>query len=129
MYVTPDRVKAYTEFEAVQNRPDPKLETDILRAETEIFTYCGHKFEDVVKYPLGAPEEVKTAIILLSEYYALIAADVALAKGYKSETFSKYSYTLGDNPMQKPSFTAMLSAHVQEKGTAQRKASFRMRGI
>lgn len=129
MYITPDRVKAYTEFEAVRSRPDSKLETDILRAETEIFTYCGHKFEDATKYPLGPPEEAQTAIILLSEYYALIAADVALAKGYKSETFSKYSYTLGDNPMQKPAFTSMLAGHVQEKGTAQRKAAFRMRGI
>ncbi|GED14870.1 protein YqbG [Aneurinibacillus migulanus] len=129
MYITPKDVKEYSEFRAVQNRPDPKLEKDILRAETEIFAYCGHKFDNATKYPNGPPEEVKLAFILLAEYYALIAANESLAKGFKSEKIGGYSYSIGDNPMNKPSFISMLSAYVQTAGMAKRKVDFRMRGL
>jgi hypothetical protein len=129
MYITPADVKTYSEFGAVQNRPDSKLEKDILRSETEIFAYCGHKFDDAEKYPSGPPEEVRLAIILLAEYYALTSSDESFAKGYKSERIGNYSYSLGENPMTKPQFTSMLASHIQTSGTAQRKASFRMRGL
>jgi hypothetical protein len=131
MYITPTDVKEYSEFGAVQNRPDSKLEKDILRAETEIFAYCGHRFDDAIKYPSGPPEEVKLAIILLAEYYALTSGDESMVKGYKSEKIGDYSYTLADGrTIEKPSISTLLVSHVIESGNiGGNQVRMRMRAI
>lgn len=95
-WVTPDEVKAYTDYPKVQARADAKLKIDISRAEQYVITYTNNRFEDDEKYP-EAPESVKTAVILIAEMYAFNAAEGADGKGaYKSESFDDYSYTLAD---------------------------------
>jgi hypothetical protein len=128
--ITPTDVKDYTDFESVQNRSDPKMEKDIMRAELDVFKYCGHRFDDETKYPT-LPEEVKLALILLTEYYSLTSGDESMVKGYKSEKIGDYSYTLGDGTaVSKPDIDVLLADHVVESGmTGKKKMSFRMRAI
>ena len=91
-WVTPTEVKTYSEYPAVQNRADAKLQVDISRAEQYVISYTNNKFdgEDLTEIPAA----VKTAVILVAEAYAYNATLSATDK--KSETFDDYSYTLAD---------------------------------
>lgn len=128
--IAPSDVKTYTDFESVQNRDEKKMEKDIMRAELDVFKYCSHRFDDAEKYP-SIPEEVKLALILLTEYYSLTSGDESLVKGYRSEKIGDYSYTLGDGTaVSKPDFDMLLADHTIESGSAGRKkVAFRMRTI
>lgn len=92
-WITPEAVKAYTDFALVKNRSDEKLRVDITRAEQYVISYTHNTFEDTVKFP-EIPEAIKTAVILVAESYAHNAAEGG--REYKSETFDDYSYTLQD---------------------------------
>lgn len=111
--ITPAQVKAYTSFDEVKERADAQLEVDIMQAEADVFAYVGHEF------PLGdyptLPDRVKSALLLLSEHYALVRSDDSLVKGYKSEKLKDYSYTKGDNATLagKPEIANLLRAYVK----------------
>jgi len=95
-WVTPDEVKAYTDYPKVKDRSDEKLKVDITRAEYYVINYTRNHFDDHIKYPT-LPESVRTAVILVAEMYAFNAAEGGTGKGaYKSETFDDYSYTMAD---------------------------------
>ncbi|MEG1894637.1 MAG: DUF3199 family protein [Oscillospiraceae bacterium] len=85
-WVTPQEVKAYTEYPSVLKRDDAKIITDISRAEQYIISYVNTDFSDK-----ALPGSVKTAVILVAEAYAFNAC--VAAKELKSETFDDYSYT------------------------------------
>lgn len=89
--ITPQQVKDYTDFPKVQERADAKLAFDIRQAESDVFSYVGHRFTEPEYFPL--PEEVETALVLLTEHYALIRTDKSLMKGYTAEKLDDYSYT------------------------------------
>lgn len=93
-WVTPDEVKAYSEYTQVQQRSDERLAIDITRAEQYVIAYTKNSFTSAKTIP----EPVKTAVILLAESYAYgAAADTKTGgKRMKSETFDDYSYTAGD---------------------------------
>lgn len=92
-WVTPDEVRAYTDYALVQARSDEKLKVDITRAEQYVISYTNNTFADDEKYP-AVPEAVKTAVLLIAEVYAYNAAEGS--REYKSESFDDYSYTLQD---------------------------------
>ncbi|MCM2674089.1 protein YqbG [Alkalicoccobacillus plakortidis] len=112
MLITPSDVKAYTTFKKVKNRPEPQLEMDILEATTEAERYVGHDFSDTDIYdPL--PTKVRLALLKLAQFYALINSDESIAKGYKSEKFENYSYTLADGEsVRKPDVSVLLRDYV-----------------
>lgn len=112
-FITPADVKAYTSFDEVKERTDPQLEVDIMQAEADVFAYVGHEFP-LVDYPIFPPR-AKTALLLLSEHYALVRGDESLVKGYKSEKLKDYSYTKGDNATLagKPEIANLLRAYVK----------------
>lgn len=111
--ITPQQVKDYTDFPKVQERADAKLAFDITQAESDVFSYVGHRFTEPEYIPL--PDEVKTALILLTEHYALIRTDKALVKGYTSEKLDDYSYTRkdGDVFVNKPEIANLLKSFVK----------------
>ncbi|MCD7853974.1 MAG: DUF3199 family protein [Oscillospiraceae bacterium] len=99
-WVTPDEVKAYSEYTVVQNRSDERLTVDISRAEQWVIAYTHNDFSlyDTI------PEAVKTAVLLLAEMYAYNSSAAVGADGkstggrrLKSESFDDYSYTASDN--------------------------------
>jgi hypothetical protein len=92
-WVTPSDVKAYSDLEDVTSRSETKLAVDISRAEAYIIKYCHHDFSDTEKYAT-IPEDVKTADIILSEYYAHKQKAIG---NLKSETFDDYSYTSNES--------------------------------
>lgn len=94
-WVTPEDVKEYTEYAAVQNRTDARLRVDISRAEQYVISYTNNHFTDYETIP----EPVRTAVILLAEGYAYgAAADTKTGgKRLKSESFDDYSYTAADS--------------------------------
>lgn len=89
-WVTPQEVRDYTDYNAVKNRTDAKLQTDITRAEQYVITYTNNDFSGGDAYPT-IPAPVKTAVILLAEAYAYNS--YAATATMKSETFDDYSYT------------------------------------
>ena len=91
-WVTPEEVRAYTDYADVQERSDAKLAIDITRAEQAVIAYTGNKFDDAEMEVI--PANVKTAVILLAESYAhkVYQATVTM----KSESFDDYSYTAND---------------------------------
>lgn len=91
-WVTPQEIKDYTDFEKVMARTEPKLQTDIVRAENYIIHRTNNNFQDDQKYP-GIPSDIKLATILVAEFYANIKDP---QKRYQSETFEDYSYTISD---------------------------------
>lgn len=91
-WITPKDVKDYTELPKVSARSDPKLLTDIIRAENYIIIRTNNKFDDAVKYP-DLPPEIKLAAILVAEFYAN-KTTTAPTKQYQSESFKDYSYTI-----------------------------------
>lgn len=92
--VTPTEVIEYTAFAKVKSRQPSQLEMDIIQAEAEIFTWCGHTFSET-DYP-EIPAEVKLAAIKLTEFFALSNTDTGFVRGYQSESIGNYSYTLSD---------------------------------
>lgn len=121
-------VKDYTEFEVVKARCDNnKILHDILKAESEIYSICGHKFEE---YP-SIPQEVKLVCISLTEYYALIAVEESIVKGYTSERFEDYSYSMNsEGSLNKPVYLNLLKDYIKnDTSTLGRKVKFRMRAI
>lgn len=125
--ITPEQVIDYTEFEAVKARAPNKLQSDILQAETELFSKAGHKFDTPDYVPL--PATVQLALIKLAEYYALINSDESIAKGYASERLGDYSYTLSDGrTVSKPAID-LLIAEYSRKVAPKRPVSFRMRAL
>lgn len=91
-WVTPAEVKAYTEYPAVQNRADARLQVDISRAEQYVISYTNNKFDSDDLTDI--PQPIKTAVILIAEAYAYNAT--LSATEMKSESFDDYSYTLAD---------------------------------
>lgn len=88
-WITPQRVRDYSETPEVLKRSDAKLSVDISRAEQYIITYTHNKgLEEMAELPEG----VRTACILLAEAYAHNAA-LTSSKVLKSETFDDYSYS------------------------------------
>lgn len=124
MLISAEDVVNYTVFQKVKQR-EPLLKHDIIQAEAEVFQFCGHKFSDAKYTPL--PEQVKLALIKLSEYYALINSDEARVMGKKSESIGKYSYTLADGTeVQKPILSALLADYVETPTVQGRKTRMRM---
>lgn len=92
-WVTPAEIKAYSDYEDVQQRSDVKLAVDITRAEQVVISYTHNKFDDPNLTEI--PANVKTAVILLAERFAHTAYKVTRA--YQSETFDDYSYTANES--------------------------------
>lgn len=88
MLITPQDVKDYSTSSKVKTRTDTQLEVDISRAELKLQSMTGRKIDDPIFSPL--PSNVKTFLILWSEYYA--AASDFESAGIVSETFDEYSY-------------------------------------
>lgn len=127
LIVTND-VKSYTEFQIVKDRCDNgKIAHDILKAEMEIYSVCGHKFEDYTEIP----EPVKLVCIELAEYYALLAVDESNVKGYVSEKIGDYSYQMNsDGGFKKPVYLNLLKDYIEpDTSTIGKKVRFRMRAI
>ena len=91
-WVSPEDVKAYTEYPSVQKRADSKLKIDISRAEQYIISFTNNSFD--ADELTETPEAVKTAVILVAEAYAYNAT--ISANEMKSESFDDYSYTMAD---------------------------------
>jgi hypothetical protein len=108
-WITSADVKDYTEFPKVKERPDPKLQLDIVRAEQYIISRTNNKFDDNVAYPM-IPEPVKLATILVAEFYANTAADDA--SKFESETFDDYSYTRSDVKVEDLDLEPLLKDYV-----------------
>ncbi|HWR07105.1 protein YqbG [Sporomusa sp.] len=125
--IIPQQVIDYTDFEAVKARAPNKIESDILQAETELFSKAGHRFDTPAYIPL--PATVELALIKLAEYYALINSDESIAKGYTSERLSDYSYTLSDGQtIRKPAIDLLIAEYIQ-KAAPKRPVSFKMRAL
>ncbi len=92
-WITPADVKAYSDLKDVTERSDAKLAVDIKRAEAYIIKYCGHDFSDSEKY-ITIPDDVKTADIILSEYYGHKQGSIGKMK---SESFDDWSYTSSES--------------------------------
>ena len=92
-WVTPADVKAYSDYEDVQQRNDTKLAVDITRAEQVVISYTHNKFDNEELTEI--PANVKTAVILLADRFAHTAFKVTRA--YTSETFDDYSYTANNS--------------------------------
>ncbi len=110
-WVTPEEVKAYSEYKTVKNRDNNKLSIDISRAEQYVIKITNNSFENK-EIPVG----VKTAVILVAEAYAFNATLAADRK--KSEQFDDYSYTMDDSkPIDIPSLdlSALLEEYSIEK--------------
>lgn len=91
-WVSSQEVKDYSDSDKVKARSDTKLAFDIARAEKYVIFNTHNKF-DSEEYKEQLPSDVKMAVILLSEAYALKA--IGMKEGSKSsETFDDYSYTM-----------------------------------
>lgn len=91
-WVLPEDVKDYSEDTDVQERSSTRIEFDIARAEAQIIKYCNNDFSsyDVI------PDDIKKAVILLAEKYAVTAVRVKKG-GIVSESFDDYSYSVDSN--------------------------------
>ncbi len=117
-WITPAEVKDYTEFDNVKNRPDPKLLTDIARAELYIIHRTNNDFADAEAYP-AIPVDIKTATLLVAEFYAN-AAQQDPQKTYQSETFKDYSYTVSsgsDKSADDLDISALIATHIKTAST------------
>lgn len=127
-FITANDVKEYTEFQAVKNRCDNgKIKNEILIAENEIYSVCGHKFETYTE----APAEVKLVCTQLAEYYALTSVDESSIKGYVSEKIGDYSYQMNSSgSFKKPIYINLLKDYIEpDTSLLGKKVKFRMRAI
>lgn len=142
-WVTPAQVKAYTDFQSVKDRSDPKLEVDIRRAENEIIKYLNRDFTEIdpdtgeryIDPNTGAPyedipQDVIDATIILAESIALKATSSARVEGLKSESFDDYSYTrfTSDEWATSLGLNANLDPYILDAAGGSR-VSFRMRKL
>jgi hypothetical protein len=121
-------VKSYTEFQVVKERCDnEKIKHDILKAEMDIYSLCGHKFEEYTEIP----EPVQLVCIQLAEYYAILSVDESNVKGYVSEKIGDYSYQMNsDGSFKKPQYLNLLKDYIKtDTSTISTKVRFRMRAI
>lgn len=126
MSITPTDLKAYSTFEAVQNRPDPQLKMDILEAET----YVNSKIEKPLKEYDDLPTELKLALLKVAQFYALINGDESIIKGYKSEKIGDYSYTLSDgSSLSMPDVSGLLDGFMPKDDKKRDGVFLRMRPI
>lgn len=94
LWVKPDEVISYSSIDCVKKRMQTKLKFDIKRAQEYVVSFTHNQFPDE-KYPT-LPENVKMAIILLTELYAKQSEEKGKEK-IASETWQDdYSYTLAD---------------------------------
>ena len=100
-WITAEEVIGYSDFADVQNRASAKLTFDIQRAEAFIIAYCHRDFseDDIDDEVVPIPDDVKTADILLAEYYAHNAQAIAKVGAKQSESFDDYSYTMAASDM------------------------------
>lgn len=91
-WVKPSDVIEYTDSAKVKTRENTKLEYDIARAEKYVIFHTHNKF-DSERYEIELPSDVKMAVILLAEAYAIKGIN-AIEGIKKSESFDDYSYTL-----------------------------------
>ncbi len=89
--VTPLEVRNYSVYDEVKLRADDNLNIDISRAVSYVKKYTNNNFDDYDEIP----GEVKTAILILSEYYSY--REVCKKETMKSETLDDYSYTRETN--------------------------------
>jgi len=96
-WVKPEEVVAYTQNDAVKKRDSTLLAFDIARAETYVI-FRTHNDFTADAYKSDIPDDVRKAVIMLAEAYALKA--IQSAKGtVQSETFDDYSYTYSDTDL------------------------------
>jgi len=112
-WIQPAEVREYSDIDAVKNRSDAKLTVDITRAEAAVIKYTHNTFDGQETLPA----EVKSALLILTEYYAYQAAK-ALG-GVKSETFDDYSYTVSDSMLaiSDLGIASLLDEYIQKQGT------------
>lgn len=123
--LTPEDLKKYSSFKKVQTRSDDHLKTDILEATLEINYRIGKDIREMDP----VPDEIDLALKKLAEYYALINQSESLAKGYKSEKLSDYSYTLAeDAAMRKPDISSLLDQFI-DASKSDNQVKFRMRTV
>lgn len=96
-WVTPADVKGYTELSKVSAREDGKMVYDITRAESYLIDRFGNAFDELnadgsAKYPT-IPDDVKLAVILVTEVYSYNAMLDPEKAAMKSETYDDYTYT------------------------------------
>jgi len=126
MSITPEDLKAYSTFEAVQNRPDPQLKMDILEAET----YVNGRIEKPLSEYTELPDELELALLKVAQFYALVNGDESIVKGYKSEKIGDYSYTLSDgSSLSMPDVSGLLNGFMPAGEKKTDGVFFRMRGI
>lgn len=112
MLITPSDLKEYTVFDAVKERPDLQLESDIVEATVEIESIVGQDFTDEEYQPL--PSKAKIALLKMAQFFALINSDESLVKGYKSEKIGDYSYTLSDGQtIRRPDVYQLLKSYIK----------------
>jgi hypothetical protein len=126
MSITPEELKAYSTFEAVQNRPDAQLKMDILEAET----YVNSKIEKPLSEYEELPSELKLALLKVAQFYALINGDESIVKGYKSEKIGDYSYTLSDGSgLSMPDVSSLLDGYMPVDSKKRDGVFLRMRAL
>lgn len=114
-WLTPQELIGYTDYDKVIQRKEPKLATDITRAETYIIHRTNNDFSDEEKYPI-IPPDVKLATMLIAEFYAA-QASTDPNKTYQSETFKDYSYTVSsssDKKIEDIDITALIADHTNK---------------
>ncbi|MBO5610574.1 MAG: DUF3199 family protein [Eubacterium sp.] len=123
-WITPADVKAYSDLKDVTERSEAKLTVDIKRAEAYIIKYCGHDFS-AEKYDV-IPDDIKTADIILSEYYAHKQGSIGKMK---SESFDDWSYTSSESEylIQSLGIDVLLDPYVETKASG--KINMRLRRL
>lgn len=94
-WIAPDDVRGYTDSEKVRTRSSLQLEFDISRAENYVISYTNNRF-NTEEYAKKIPDDVRMALILLAEAYALKSVNASAIGIMKSETFDDYSYTIDE---------------------------------
>lgn len=92
-WLTPEDVREYTDSEKVKARSDLQLGFDISRAENYVIAYTNNRF-NTNEYAEKIPDDIRRALILLAEAYALKSVNASNVGSMKSETFDDYSYTI-----------------------------------
>jgi len=94
-WIIPQDIKDYSDLPEIKERDEKKIKIDIQRAENYVITLTNNKFVDLDTdgNEIPVPEDVKTAVILLSEAYGYNAVLKQKQGVIKSETFDDYSYT------------------------------------
>lgn len=92
-WITPGDIQKYTDSKKVKARSNTQLEFDISRAENYVISYTHNRF-DTEEYANNIPDDIKKALILLAEAYALKSVNASAEGIMKSETFDDYSYTI-----------------------------------